>query len=221
VDITGYLLRCRPATSVSGLSSARDPDEIFTIVLYQVEKRVIGLDDPNVDIPDKDADDVGLDQRLIRFAFARSLACTSERAFPRFRQARFHRDHRLAGEGLEKRDLFVVERSDLPSPDQNYSMGAPSQQRRRKRGTMGCPRVLCRRCPPNSPLRRDHGHELSDGRCGSSHHPVRFAGRPRGMDSHRNCPVRATNRRRLRAEDLRIVRAARRAAFSATASSTD
>jgi hypothetical protein len=45
----------------------------------------------------------------------------------------FDRDHRLVGEGLEKRDLSVVERPDLHSPYQDDSnRGALAQQRRRK-----------------------------------------------------------------------------------------
>jgi hypothetical protein len=49
----------------------------------------------------------------------------------------FDRDHRLVGEGLDKRDLLVAERSDLHSPYQNDSNGGTlAQQRRRKRGPM-------------------------------------------------------------------------------------
>ena len=53
-----------------------------------------------------------------------------------FEQTRvFDRDRRLGGKGLEKRNLFVGERSDLGSPYENCSDGAAlAQQRRRKRG---------------------------------------------------------------------------------------
>ena len=185
------LLRCQ----VCPAHATRD--EIFTIVLYQVEKRVIGLDDPTVDIPDKDADDVGLDQAPnLRFAFCEIAIGVHkrERAFPLgFEQAHvFDRDHRLAGEGLEKRDLFVVERSDLPSPDQNYSYGGTlAQQRRRKRGTMALAfcvaaahRVFAVLCGEIMDMNRPTVA------CGSSHHPVSVCGKAlAGMDSHRNCPV--------------------------------
>src|SRR5271154_2485946 len=54
----------------------------------------------------------------------------------RFEQAHvFDRDRRLGGKGLEQRNLFVGERSDLGSPYENCSDGATlAQQRRRKRG---------------------------------------------------------------------------------------
>src|ERR1700675_2340348 len=46
----------------------------------------------------------------------------------------FDRDHRLVGKGLEKRDLFVGERSDFRSSYENCSDGGTlAQQRRRKR----------------------------------------------------------------------------------------
>jgi hypothetical protein len=48
----------------------------------------------------------------------------------------------LVREGLEKRDLFVAERSDLHSPYEDYPNGsALAQQRRRKRGAMAL--ALC------------------------------------------------------------------------------
>ena len=110
-----------------------------------------------------------------------------------FEQARvFDRDHRLVGEGLEKRDLFVVERSDFPSPYQNYSNGgALAQQRRRKRGTMALAfcvaaahRVLAVLCGEIMDMNRP---TIA---CGSSNHPVSVCGKAlAGMDSHRNFPV--------------------------------
>jgi hypothetical protein len=55
-----------------------------------------------------------------------------------FEQAHvFDRDHRLVGEGLEQRDLSVVEPPDLHPPYQDDSdRGALAQQRRRKRRAM-------------------------------------------------------------------------------------
>src|SRR5262249_15500216 len=44
-------------------------DEILTIVPYDAEKCVIGLDNPALDIPDEDSDDVRVDQAPeLRFA---------------------------------------------------------------------------------------------------------------------------------------------------------
>src|SRR5258706_6499435 len=93
-------------------------------VAQHLEKGIISFDDPPPRIPDKDADDVRVDQ-------------APDSCLPLLEivvKARvFDRDHRLVGEGLEKRDLSVVERSDLHSPYQDYSnRGAPAQQRRRK-----------------------------------------------------------------------------------------
>src|ERR1700751_457993 len=48
-----------------------------------------------------------------------------------FEQAHvFDHERRLVGEGLEKRDLLVGERSDLPSPERNCSHGGPLAQQR-------------------------------------------------------------------------------------------
>src|SRR5882672_205788 len=82
-------------------------DNVIMAVAQHLEKGIIGFDDPPPRIPDKDADDVGVDQ-------------APDSCLPLLEiivQARvFDRDHRLVGEGLEKRDLLVRERSDLHSP---------------------------------------------------------------------------------------------------------
>ena len=104
----------------------------------------------------------------------------------------FDRDHRLVGEGLQKRDLLVAERSDLHSPYQNDSNGGTlAQQRRRKRGPMAlafrvpaayrvlavlCGEVMDMNCPTIA--------------CGSSNHRVSVCGNSlAGMASRRNFPV--------------------------------
>ena len=68
---------------------------------------------PAFEIPDEDADDVGVDQAPnLRFAFREIAVGVRKRQralLLGFEQAHvFDRDHRLVGEGLEKRDLFVV-----------------------------------------------------------------------------------------------------------------
>ena len=92
-------------------------DEILTVVADDAEKCVVGLDDPAVEIPGKDADDVGVDQPPnSRFAFREIAVRVRKRQralLLGFEQAHvFDGDHRLVGEGLEKRDLFVGERPD-------------------------------------------------------------------------------------------------------------
>ena len=87
------------------------------VVVHHAEKCVVGLDDPAVEIPDKDADDVGVDQASNpRFAFREIAVRVRKRQralLLGFEQAHvFDGDHRLVGEGLEKRDLFVGERPD-------------------------------------------------------------------------------------------------------------
>ncbi len=49
-------------------------DDILMVVADHAEKCVVGLDDPAVEIPDKDADDVGVDQAPnLPFAFPQCL----------------------------------------------------------------------------------------------------------------------------------------------------
>src|SRR5947209_8782076 len=96
-------------------------DEILMIVPQHVEKGFIGLQNPAVEIPDEDADDVGVDQAPnFRFAFCEIAISARKRQralLLGLEQAHvFDCDHRLVGESLEKRDLFVVERSDFQSP---------------------------------------------------------------------------------------------------------
>jgi len=117
--------------------------------------------------------------------------------------------------GLEKRDLFLLERSGSPF--------AVAQQRRRKRGAWpsrfasllptGYSGVLC-------------GQIMDMNRstiaCGPSNHGVRFAETARGMATRRNFPVGSYSRRRLpsRRKITALFASHRRAAFSLPASST-
>jgi hypothetical protein len=104
----------------------------------------------------------------------------------------FDRDHRLIGEGLEKRDLLVAEGSDFHSPYQNYSNGDPlAQQRRRKCGPMALAfrvpaayRVLAVLCDEVMDMNRPTFA------CGSSNHRVSVSRSSlAGMASRRNFPV--------------------------------
>ena len=86
------------------------------------EEIVIGLNDAAIDIPDENPDYIGVHQAPnLRFAFceiAVGLRKRQRALLLGFEQAHvFDRDHRLAGEVLEKRDLLGGEWSDFPSPD--------------------------------------------------------------------------------------------------------
>ena len=112
------------------------------------------------------SDDVGFDQPPnLRFTFCEIAVRLRKRQgalLLGFEQARvFDRDHRLVGEGLEKRNLVVGEWSDLPSPEQNSSNGRYPRAATVFRAWCDGPGVLRRCCPTGTryPLRRDRGHE--------------------------------------------------------------
>jgi hypothetical protein len=96
-------------------------NQVFAIVVQHAKKFVIGLKNATFEIPDENSDDVGVDQAPdFRFAFCEIAVGVRKRQralLLRFKQAHvFDGDRRLVGEGLEKRDLLVVEQSDLHSP---------------------------------------------------------------------------------------------------------
>src|SRR5262249_7746570 len=110
-----------------------------------------------------------------------------------FEQAHvLNRNHRLGGEGLDKRDLFVGKRSDLPSSDQNYSDGVTlAQQWRPERGTM--PLAFC--IAAANRVLGFLGGEIMDMNCstiacGSPGHRLSVCANSLvSSDNHRNFPV--------------------------------
>ena len=88
---------------------------------YEIKKRVIGLKNPTLQARNENSDDVGIDQAPdLRFAFCKIAVGVRKRQAALllgFEEAHvFDGDRRLVGEDLEKRDLLVVERSNLHSP---------------------------------------------------------------------------------------------------------
>ena len=76
----------RPADAARG--------EVLAVVSHDAEKRVIGLDDPAVEVPDEDPDDIGVDQAPdLGFAFRQIAVETGV----------LQRDRRLGGEELQHR----------------------------------------------------------------------------------------------------------------------
>src|SRR5262249_60604871 len=98
------------------------------------------------------------------------------------------------GEGLEQRDVSVVDRWVLPSPYQDYSNGgALAQQRRRKRGAVAL--ALC--VPAAYGVLAVLCGEIMDMNrptitCGPSNHGLSVCGNClAGMAGRRNFPVRS------------------------------
>ena len=89
-------------------------DEIFTAVSHHVEKRFIGLDNLTFEIPDKDSDNVGVDQAPnLRFAFFEIAVKTGILQGDRgLRGKQFqHRDPRRS-EDVGGQVIFEVEQTD-------------------------------------------------------------------------------------------------------------
>ena len=183
----------------SGPSSACDPRRDPHGRIHHAEKRVIGLDNAAFELPDEDADDVGVDQAPnLRFAFCEIAVGVRKRQRCRCfsasnRRDVFDRDHRLVGEGLEKRDLLVVERSDLPfAVLELLQWGVPS----RSNGVASVVRWPSRFASllPTGYSLVLRGEIMDMNRptiaCGSSGHRVSVCGKAlAGMDIHRNFPV--------------------------------
>src|SRR6266481_9145131 len=158
-------------------------NQVFTVVAHHAKKFAVSLKNATFEIPDENSDDVGIDQ-----------AANPGLPFPEIVvQAHvFDGDHRLVGEGLDKRDLFVGEWSDLPPPDQNCSNGgAPAQQRCRERGAMALAFCESAAHPVLALLYSEimdmNGPTIA---CGSSVHRVSvYEKTPVRIDKHWNFPV--------------------------------
>src|SRR5260221_14447149 len=102
-----------------------------------MKKCVIGLKNPTFQARNENSDDVGIDQAAdLRFAF-REIAvgkCKRQRVLLLgLEQAHvFDGARRLASEGLQKRDLFVVQRPDFQSPYENYAKGRTLAEQQRR-----------------------------------------------------------------------------------------